>query len=215
MTEGASEGHGACVGRGMDHPIGSRRHPPRLAASRAARAVVFAGLFSASPLVAVESAATDAPAHVAPAEPASIQHTFALNPVFIPFGAVNAEYERALLTRFTSLGMSAQYEYRHSRARWFYAKMMFYPCRALHGFGLGLTAGLTRAYRDPEDIQKMPQDTAASVGFIAQYNLLFGPRDLVLVGLGGGGRVALQEDFARSPLRRFDAEARIVLGVAF
>ena len=50
----------------------------------------------------------------------------AINPIFIPFGTLTAEYEfRA--TAFASLGLSGWYEYDDVRARWLYLKALVYP----------------------------------------------------------------------------------------
>lgn len=145
----------------------------------------------------------------------SPRHAIAINPVFIPFGTLSGEYELRA-TRLTTLGLSGWYEYRDVRARWLYLKALVYPWRrALDGFGLGLTAGVLRAYRDPADAADMPSDTTPTLGAMAQYNYLLGPNDLCLLGTGIGARTPLKHIAEDSPLKRVDGDVRIVAGVAF
>lgn len=51
------------------------------------------------------------------------QQTFAINPLFLPFGTATAEYEHVLLSDKTSLGVSGWYEYDNVKARWAYLKL--------------------------------------------------------------------------------------------
>ena len=135
--------------------------------------------------------------------------------MFIPFGTLSGEYE-VRATRLTTLGLSGWYEYRDVRARWLYLKALVYPWgRALSGLGLGLTAGVLRAYRDPADTADMPSDTAPTLGAMAQYTYLFGPDDVCLLGAGIGARTPLEHIAEDSPLKRVDGDVRIVAGVAF
>jgi hypothetical protein len=143
-------------------------------------------------------------------------YALAVNPVFIPFGTLTAEYEMNVFRPMTALGVSAWYEYRDVRARWVYLKALIYPWGvALRGFGLGVTFGVIRAYRAPSELAQLAEDTAATVGAMAQYNFVFGSNDLILVGVGLGGRTPLKVIAEDSPLQRVDGDARIVTGIVF
>lgn len=162
-------------------------------------------------------AATSAPAAPGVAEvPAEgPRQLVAINPVFIPFGTLTAEYEFRV-TGLASLGMSAWYEYADVRARWLYLKALVYPWgEAPSGFSLGPTFGLLRAYRDPDALDQLPRDTSPTIGAMAQYNFLFGPADLYLLGVGIGGRTPLKHISPDSPIERLDGDVRLVAGLAF
>lgn len=139
----------------------------------------------------------------------------AINPVFIPFGTLSAEYEFRV-TPLASLGLSGWYEYADVRARWLYLKALIYPWgNAPSGFSLGPTLGLLRAYREPDALDQRPSDTAPTVGVMAQYNFLFGPDDLCLLGVGIGGRTPLLHVSEPSPIESLDGDVRLVAGLAF
>lgn len=139
----------------------------------------------------------------------------AVNPIFIPFGTLTAEYEFRV-TGLASLGLSAWYEYDDVHARWLYLKALVYPWgKAPSGFSLGPTFGLLRAYREPDALDQLPRDSAPTIGAMAQYNFLFGPDDLFLLGAGIGGRTPLRHVSADSPIERLDGDVRLVAGLAF
>jgi len=168
----------------------------------------------------VAHAEADRPSESRPAarinEAAPLRHALGINPIFAPLGTVTGEYEVRLFSPATSLGLSAWYEYKDVRARWVYVKALVYPWGvALRGLGVGLTVGALRAYREPEQLTQMATDSAATLGIIAQYNFVFGPNDLLLVGLGLGGRTPLKSIPDNSPLSRVDGDGRIIAGVAF
>jgi hypothetical protein len=143
-------------------------------------------------------------------------YALAVNPVFVPFGTLSAEYEMSAFRPMTTLGVSAWYEYRDIRARWLYLKALVYPWGvALRGLGLGVTFGVVRAYREPTEPAQLAQDTAATIGAMAQYNFVFGPNDLMLIGVGLGARTPLALIAKDSPLNRLDGDGRIVAGVVF
>lgn len=150
-----------------------------------------------------------------PAEPRP-SYAVAVNPVFVPFGTLSAEYEMRAFRPMTTLGVSAWYEYRDVRARWAYLKALVYPWGvALRGLGLGVTLGVIRAYRDPTEPTQLAEDTAPTVGAMVQYNFVFGPSDRILVGVGLGARTPLALIKEDSPLHRLDGDGRIVTGVVF
>ena len=143
-------------------------------------------------------------------------YALAVNPVFVPFGTLSAEYEMRAFRSMTALGVSGWYEYRDVRARWVYLKALVYPWGvALRGLGLGVTLGVIRAYRDPAEPAQLAQDTAPTIGAMAQYNFVFGPNELILVGVGLGVRTPLALIKDNSPLHRLDGDGRIVTGVVF
>jgi len=142
------------------------------------------------------------------------KQTIALNPIFIPFGTITAEYEHHLFSQATTLGISGWYEYKDIKARWIYLKAMYYTGgSSLKGLGLGLTAGVLRAYRDKEKPQQLAQDTTPILGALVQYNWLFGKRDNILTGIGLGGRASLKQATDNSPLTKFDGDLRLVFGI--
>lgn len=143
-------------------------------------------------------------------------YSVAVNPVFVPLGTLSAEYEMSVFRPMTTLGVSGWYEYRDVRARWVYLKALVYPWGvALRGFGLGATFGVIRAYRDPNEPTQLAEETAPTIGAMAQYNFVFGPNDLILVGVGLGVRTPLTLIAEDSPLHRVDGDGRVVTGLAF
>lgn len=141
---------------------------------------------------------------------------FAGNPVFMPFGKINLEYERSLSTH-TTAGISGWYEYRDIRARWVYAKYMYYPGgTALKGLACGVTAGFLRGYReDDNDTSVRDKEDTPTAGVMLQYNWLYGKKKQLLVGIGAGARSALKDIDDNSPMERFDGDGRLELGWLF
>jgi hypothetical protein len=149
----------------------------------------------------------------AAAQPREVRQTVAVNPISIPFGTLTAEYERALAPSL-AVGLSGWYEIKEVQARWAYAKVLVYPWkRAPAGLSFGVTAGVIRWYRQGDEPDLMAHDTAPIAGLMAQYNLVI--RRRVLLGAGLGGRMALAEIPRDSPVQRFDADLRLVVGIAF
>ncbi len=138
------------------------------------------------------------------------------NPVFMPFGTINLEYERILSTHATA-GVSGWYEYSDIRARWIYAKYMYYPGgTALKGFACGITAGFLRGYREDDDDKDIRnKEDTPTAGIMIQYNWLFGENKKLLVGIGAGARSALKDIDDNSPMERFDGDGRLELGWLF
>jgi len=195
---------------------------PRLSQSRGATRSTCSALSSALLLAITPARAAPPGTPEASAAPGitegPVQHPtqlVAINPVFIPFGTLSAEYEFRI-TALASLGLSSWYEYDDVRARWLYLKALVYPWgNAPSGFSLGPTFGLLRAYREPDALDQLPHDTAPTAGAMAQYNFLFGPDDLYLLGVGIGGRTPLLHVSADSPIQRLDGDVRLVAGLAF
>jgi hypothetical protein len=143
--------------------------------------------------------------------------SFSANALFIPFGTISAEYERIIHSPKTTLGFSGWYEYKDVKARWTYAKMMYYPGGiALSGFAFGLTAGVIRSYSDKDSEKEIEEhDTSPTVGAMIQYNWLPGSKDRLLIGFGLGSRCAVKSIGDNSPLKQFDGDGRIVVGWTF
>jgi len=142
------------------------------------------------------------------------QQSLAFNPVFVPFGTANAEYEHALFTPKSSLGVAGWYEFMDVKARWCSVRALYYPFTdALDGFGFGLSAGVMQAFGD-EKKGEMKQDLAPVAGVIAQYNWLLGADKHYLIGIGMGATVTLKSCKDDSPLNRFDGFLRLVAGYA-
>jgi len=183
-------------------------------------ALALAAVLRTTPVFAKPTASAQPPpsASTSSVEPAAQRprQLIAINPVFIAFGTLTGEYEFGI-TRHLSLGASVWYEYRDVRARWMYAKVLFNPWgEAPSGFSLGPTLGVLTAYREPGESNQLSQDTAATVGAMAQYTHLFCPDELCLIGAGIGGRTPLVLSIPdASPLERLDGDVRLVAGVAF
>ncbi len=142
------------------------------------------------------------------------QQTMALNPIFAPLGTITIEYERSFFPSGITLGISGWYEYNNVRARWIYVKGMYYPNgMMLRGFAFGITAGGIRYYREKNTSNQLSEDTSPMLGVMVQYNWYVGPKENILLGSGFGSRFALKEFGQNSPLRRYDGEIRLVLGL--
>ncbi|MEY4543973.1 MAG: hypothetical protein RL685_168 [Pseudomonadota bacterium] len=87
--------------------------------------------------------------------------------------------------------------------------------RSYAGLWVGLTTGLVRAYAAPEQRALFDQDTAPTIGAMAQYNYLFGPGEQLVLGVGVGARTPLVSIRTGSPLRRLDGDVRLVAGAVF
>lgn len=149
-------------------------------------------------------------------EAESKNNTVALNPVFAPLGTVTMEYEHACMSPKTSIGVSAWYEYKEVRARWIYAKALYYPKGvALNGLALGCTMGVLRGYREENHDDQMKNDTTPIMGLMLQYNWFLGTDTKILLGIGMGGRVAIKNLSNDSPLPKYDGDVRMVMGYCF
>ena len=117
-----------------------------------------------------------------------------VNPLYIPFGGLVVEYERAASPGIT-LGLSGGYydpigddDDSYSSAE---AKLRFYPAeRALRGFSIGVTAGAARI-RDDEGRDAVGNEirsstSGATAGVIVDYNWLIGRNRRFFVGTGVG-----------------------------
>jgi hypothetical protein len=102
----------------------------------------------AAALLAIASGT--AGAQSTPAARAPAVQALSVNPLYVPFGGIVVEYERAAASRGLSVGVGAAHydpvgddDDTYSSAE---VKVRFYPGeRALRGFSLGLTAGVGRA----------------------------------------------------------------------
>jgi hypothetical protein len=138
----------------------------------------------------------------------------AINPLFLPFGTVTIEYEQRISAPDVTLGISGWYEYDNVLARWIYVKGMYYTSGiALQGFAVGATAGFIRSYRKQTEPLKRAADNAPIVGIMVQNNWRFGETDTYLFGIGFGARMSVKSISPDSPLRRFDGDVRLVVGL--
>jgi hypothetical protein len=114
-------------------------------------------------------------------------------------------------------GIFGWYEYSDVKARWVYAKCMYYPGESvLQGFACGLTAGMLRGYRDDDDdVDIRDHEDTPIAGIMLQYNRLVGKRKQLLLGIGVGGRSALKDIDDNSPMERVDGDGRLVVGWLF
>jgi hypothetical protein len=125
------------------------------------------------------------PAAATSGAPAS--QVVSISPISLVFGILGAEYEKRVGPA-SSLGASGTYyrnrEFTYTSGE---AKYRYYPQeRALEGFGVGLTGGLTRiASRGSTSDES---GTAVSIGFALDYQWLLGPKEHFAVTLGTGAR---------------------------
>jgi hypothetical protein len=177
----------------------------------------------AAALLAIASGTAGAQSTPA-ARPAAVQ-TLSVNPLYVPFGGIVLEFERATASRGLSVGFGAAHydpvgddDDTYSSAE---AKLRFYPGeRAPRGFSLGLTAGVGRA--DGESCCTRTGEvedrvrTGATAGVVLDYNWLIGQNRRFFVGTGIGAK-RLFGDLGNNEF--FDIEvvplARLQVGVAF
>jgi len=153
---------------------------------------------------------------LAAVQPSQAQSALAFDPVLMPLGTVNVEFETALPMQKLSLGASGWYEYKEVEARWAYGKILYYPFgKTFQGLALGPLAGILRYYRQEDEADKMEKDTSLMLGAIGQYNWLLGSNDRFLIGVGASVRTAVKEIKPESPLKRVDGELRLVAGITF
>lgn len=153
---------------------------------------------------------------LAAVQPSHGQNALAFDPVLMPLGTVNVEFETALPMKNLSMGVSGWYEYKEVQARWAYGKILYYPFgKTFQGLALGPLAGVLRYYRQEDEADKMEKDTSLMLGAIGQYNWLLGSNDRFLIGVGASVRTAVKEIKPESPLKRVDGELRLVAGITF
>ncbi len=122
------------------------------------------------------------------AAPKAVEQIVSVSPINLIFGLYGAEYEKKIDAR-NSWGASAGYftlggfSYLNSEL-----KYRYYPQeKALEGFGVGLTTGLTRIAVD-DNTSSQESTTALSVGFALDYQWLLGSRKNFAITLGSGAR---------------------------
>jgi Protein of unknown function (DUF3575) len=129
--------------------------------------------------------------HAQAAAPAAgakpVTQVVSISPISLVFGAFGAEYERRI-NPSTALAISGTY-YR-PEVFWYSsveAKYRYYPQeRALEGFAVGVTAGLTQI--GTHDRTNNESGSAVAVGFALDYQWLLGPKKHFAVTLGSGAR---------------------------
>lgn len=151
------------------------------------RLLLCAALFAAPPVFAQATAPTSA------GETPTVTQIVSISPISLVFGIVGAEYERRIGPT-SALAGSANY-LRQSGLYYLSgeAKYRYYPQeKALEGFAIGLTTGLTRigTYGDILDGVDGENDsgTAASLGFALDYQWLLGRKKNFAITLGTGAR---------------------------
>ena len=121
-------------------------------------------------------------------EVATPKQIISISPLSLVFGLLGAEYERRLSTSSAwgasgSVYRSDEFTYVATEAKWRY-----YPQeKALEGFAVGITGGLTQIGTHGTD-RSNESGTAASVGFALDYQWLLGPKKHFAVTLGTGAR---------------------------
>ncbi len=143
---------------------------------------VFTSVLVLCPVLASAQAAAPV------AAPKAVEQIVSISPINLIFGLYGAEYERKINAR-NSWGASAGYftlggfSYLNSEV-----KYRYYPQeKALEGFGVGLSSGLTRIAVDDNTTSK-ESTTALSVGFVLDYQWLLGSRKNFVITLGSGAR---------------------------
>ncbi len=131
-----------------------------------------------------------------------------VNPIFIPAGTINLEYERQAFAPAVSMGVSAWHEYLDVKARWYYAKGLYYfSGTALKGLGAGPLIGTIWS--------KKGDDFGLMAGLILQYNLAFGRDKRGMVGAGAAVRGNSLTGDAGKALGNIDGEVRLGIGYRF
>ena len=143
-----------------------------------------------------------------------VMQVVSISPISLVFGVFGAEYERKI-SPSSSWGVSGAlfrpelFAYLSGEV-----KYRYYPQeKALEGFGVGITAGLTQI--GTRDTEPNESGTAASIGFALDYQWLLGPRKRFAVALGTGARrlIALGTEVSGASLTL--PTARISIGRAF
>jgi hypothetical protein len=127
---------------------------------------------------------------------------------------VDIEYRVA--KRFT-IGLTAWWEVRAVEDRWGQVKITYYfDDYAMNGFGLGLTGGAHRAYRESgagADIKE--QAESMTVGILASYTWRLGDSKNVFIAPVAGIKRTFSDNNSNSPLMPYYAEARLNIGFIF
>jgi len=147
------------------------------------RLFLSASLVATLPVIAQ----TSAPTPSAAATPAVTQ-IVSVSPISLVFGIFGAEYERRM-SPTTALAASGTYA-RQSGISYLSAeaKYRYYPQgKALEGFAVGLTTGLSRI-GTYGDFSNNESGTAASLGFALDYQWLLGQKKNFAITLGTGAR---------------------------
>jgi hypothetical protein len=183
--------------------------------------LVVAAVVALSTLPAAEAGAQGANRP----SPESYRQSFTLNPFGIPWGFINAEFERVIGAGAT-VGLAGSYiewDGEDDRVSSAEAKFRYYPAEnGLRGFSIGLAGGYTRVedngsvFGGDRDVLEGP-----SLGVTVDYNWLLGKRRRFVVGLGLGAKRIFGEDRPdRDGLddlidRRAYPTGRFVVGLAF
>lgn len=168
--------------------------------------------------LAMTAAMVTVPLPVLAQAAATSSQVISISPISLLFGLLGAEYERRL-TPASSFGLSAQSytndDFSYLSAE---AKYRYYPQeKALEGFAVGVTGGVTRiGVRDDADTRsENDSGSALSLGFALDYQWLLGPRRNFAVILGTGARrlIPIGTEIDGSSLTL--PTARIAIGRAF
>jgi len=143
--------------------------------------MLCAALVAAPPIIAQPTA---------PAATATpVTQIVSISPISLVFGVIGGEYERRI-SPTGALAGSANY-LRQSGISYLSAeaKYRYYPQeKALEGFAVGLTTGLTRIATTDSFEDEEASGTAASLGFALDYQWLLGRKKNFAVTLGTGAR---------------------------
>jgi len=145
--------------------------------------LLCATLLAAPPIIAQPTAPTAAVA-VTP-----VKQIVSISPISLVFGIIGAEYERRI-DASSALAGSVNY-LRQSGVSYLSgeAKYRYYPQeKALEGFAVGLTTGLSRIGTYDTFDGDEASGTAASLGFALDYQWLLGRRKNFAITLGTGAR---------------------------
>jgi len=139
----------------------------------------------------------------------------AANPVFAPLGTLSFEYASVMSSDF-SAGVNIWYEYKDVEARFAYLKLLYNPFhKGMSGLSFGPTGGLITRFREDDHPEQTEEDTSGALGAMAQYNLLLGRNDNILLGIGFNAMVPLKDYADNSPLRAWDGDLRLMVGYAW
>jgi hypothetical protein len=189
--------------------------PPRQRTAAVAAALAVTALIAARPVAA----------QVTPSAPPVAQlpflQTLSTNPLAIPFGVFSVEYEVALPTPGLTVAVAGTYtsndDIFERRDRWVTGRLMYYPNEVqLRGLSLGLTLGIRRAARVPDDGPDMrASDSGPTLGVMGAYNYLVGRQQRLVLGGGLGAARVLKSAGGNSPLAQVYPDGRLLVGFAF
>jgi hypothetical protein len=141
-------------------------------------------------------------------------NSLSISPLFLPFGTIHLEYERAIGNTNLTVGASTWLEYRNVQDNWIHLRLLYYVTDdVFRGLAIGLTGGVHRSNSD--EINELKDDTAPVGGAVIQYNWMPGREEVFLIGTGLGAEVPLANRKEGTPLPKMNGNLRVMIGFLF